>query len=88
MEKSIFEIILDTGGLAIALAILFYYSVKSFAASAKERTDLKAELSDLQKQFRDFQKDTISKLIEIHEDSLKSINELSLRMSQCTQLKK
>jgi hypothetical protein len=88
MEKSIFELIVNTGGIALALAILFYYSVKSFANSIKDRNELKSELSDLQKQFRDFQKDTISKLIEIHDDSLKSINELSMRMSKCYEFKK
>jgi hypothetical protein len=48
METKIFELIVNPGGLALLLAILFYYSLTSFCYNKVERNELRKELKELQ----------------------------------------
>jgi hypothetical protein len=77
MEKSIFELIMNAGGLALALAILFYYSYKSFNLSSSERKELKTELSALQKDFHNFKNQMIDKLVTLSTETKLSIDNLT-----------
>jgi hypothetical protein len=46
METKIFELIVNSGGLALVLAILFYYSLTSFRYNKVERNELRKELKE------------------------------------------
>lgn len=77
MEKTIFEMIINTGGLALVIAILFYYSLKSYQSNLTERLQQRKELSDLQSQFHSFKNDIIEKLIELSTETKLSVDKLS-----------
>ena len=78
MESKIFELILNSGALALTLAILFYYSATSYKASRAERNDLKTELKQLQLEFHKF-KDFVINDLKIalldNSDTLKHLSE-------------
>lgn len=64
MDNQIFELITNTGGLALVLAILFFYSLTSFKQHSKERTELRKELNDLQTDYHQFKDKMIERLLE------------------------
>jgi hypothetical protein len=67
METKIFELILNSGALALVIALLFYYSLTSFKQHSKERIMLRAELKELQDDYLDFKDSVIEKLLESQE---------------------
>jgi hypothetical protein len=78
MEAEIFKLLLNAGGLTIALAILFYYSVTSFKNSRAERNELKTELKQLQLEFHKFKDYVINDLknaLNENSDSLRHLTE-------------
>lgn len=54
MENTVISQILEGGGMALALLLLFFYSVSSYKVSMAERNALRVELRDLQTQFHEF----------------------------------
>jgi predicted nuclease with TOPRIM domain len=67
METKIFELIVNSGGLALVLAILFYYSLTSFRYNKVERNELRKELKELQDDYHEFKNSVIEKLLESQE---------------------
>ncbi len=67
MEAEIFKLILNSGGLALVIAILFYYSLSSFKQHRVERNQLRKELKELQDDYHDFKDNIIEKLLESQE---------------------
>lgn len=67
METKIFELILNSGGLALVIALLFYYSLTSFKQHSEERIKLRAELKELQDDYHEFKNSVIEKLLESQE---------------------
>jgi peroxiredoxin family protein len=67
METEIFKLIINSGGLAIALAILFFYSFNSFRQLSKERSEMREELGSLQTEFHTFKNNMIKQLFEMQE---------------------
>ena len=64
MDSEIFDMITNTGGLALVLAILFFYSLTSFKQHSKERRELRKELHELQTDYHDFKDKMIERLLE------------------------
>ncbi len=64
METKIFDLIINSGGLALVLAILFYYSLTSFRYNKVERNQLRKELKELQDDYHDFKDSVIERLLE------------------------
>jgi len=67
METKIFDLIINSGGLALVLAILFYYSLTSFRYNKVERNELRKELKELQDDYHEFKNSVIEKLLESQE---------------------
>jgi predicted nuclease with TOPRIM domain len=67
METEIFNLIINSGGLALVLAILFYYSLTSFRYNKVERNELRKELKELQVDYHEFKNSVIEKLLESQE---------------------
>jgi predicted nuclease with TOPRIM domain len=67
METKLFELIINSGGLALVLAILFYYSLTSFRYNKVERNELRKELKELQDDYHEFKNSVIEKLLESQE---------------------
>jgi predicted nuclease with TOPRIM domain len=67
METKLFELIVNSGGLALVLAILFYYSLTSFRYNKVERNELRKELKELQDDYHEFKNSVIEKLLESQE---------------------
>jgi len=80
MEDSIFKLILDGAGLALALAILFYYSYNSFKVSRAEKLELRIELRNLQTDFHSFKNDVIKKLMTLNENTKLSVDNLAKKI--------
>ena len=64
METKIFELIFNTGGMALVLAILFFYSLTSYKQSSRERTELRKELNELQTDYHNFKDNMIERLLD------------------------
>gem|GEM_PF-4666367 len=77
MENQIFQLIINSGGLALSLAILFYYSINSYKQHSKERQELETDIDKLQEDFHDFKNDTIEKLFEIQTITNNILSEFS-----------
>lgn len=82
METEIFKLIVNSGGLAIALAILFFYSFNSFRQHTRERIEMRKEISNLQTEFHEFKNEMIEQLFVIQEKT----NEVMTKF--CAQLEK
>jgi hypothetical protein len=63
MDSKILELILNSGGLALSLALLFFYSLNTFKANSTEKNEMKTDLKTLQSEFHKFKSDVIEKLI-------------------------
>ena len=74
MENQIFELIVNTGGLALVLAILFFYSLTSFKQHSKERTELRKELNQLQEDYHEFKDSMIERLLESQDKFSEALN--------------
>jgi hypothetical protein len=61
MEAEIFKLIINSGGLALVIAILFYYSLTSFKQHKVERNQLREELKELQDDYHEFKDNVIEK---------------------------
>ncbi len=85
MDAQIFEIITNTGGLALVLSILFFYSLNSFRQHSKERVELRRELSRLQADYHIFKTEMIERMFDSQEKitevltQFKTVLEKSLR---------
>lgn len=77
-----FELLMNAGGLTIALALLLYYSIKSYKFSESERTGLKLELSNLQREFHTFKNEIISNLINTINKNSDSLQHLTEKIEQ------
>jgi predicted nuclease with TOPRIM domain len=64
MEAEIFKLIINSGGLALVIAILFYYSLTSFKQHKVERNQLREELKELQDDYHEFKDNVIERLLE------------------------
>ncbi len=64
MDAKIFELLINTGGLALVLSILFFYSLNSFRQHTKERIELRRELARLQADYHTFKNDMIERMFE------------------------
>jgi len=78
METKIFELLLNGTGLAIALSILFYYSLNSFKTWKLEREELRKELHELQNNFHLFKNEMIKELFQITDKSTACIEKFSV----------
>jgi hypothetical protein len=67
MDAKILEMIANTGGMALVLSILFFYSLNSFRQHSRERIELRKELSDLQADYHDFKTKMIERMFETQE---------------------
>ena len=67
MDTKIFEIITNTGGLALVLSILFFYSLNSFRQHTRERIELRRELSRLQADYHVFKNEMIERMFDSQE---------------------
>jgi len=67
MDAKIFELILNAGGFALVLSVLFFYSLNSFRQHTKERIELRRELARLQADYHEFKNDMIERMFESQE---------------------
>jgi predicted nuclease with TOPRIM domain len=68
METEIFNLIINSGGLALVLAILILLlSLTSFRYNKVERNELRKELKELQDDYHEFKNSVIEKLLESQE---------------------
>jgi SMC interacting uncharacterized protein involved in chromosome segregation len=67
MDTQIMEQIVNTGGMALVLSILFFYSLNSFRQHTKERIELRRELARLQADYHAFKNDMIERMFESQE---------------------
>jgi len=79
MDAKIFELIVNTGGMALVLSILFFYSLNSFRQHTKERIELRRELARLQADYHSFKNEMIERMFDSQEkitDVLSQFKEL------------
>jgi len=76
METAIFELIINTSGVALALALLFYFSIKTFQIILTDRNDMKTELKVLQSEFHSFKNQVIEKFILTMSENTDTMNHL------------
>lgn len=79
MDALIFEQILNTGGIALVLSVLFFYSLNSFRQHSKERIELRRELARLQADYHAFKNEMIERMFDSQEkitDVLSQFKEL------------
>lgn len=67
MDAQIFEMLLNTGGMALVLSILFFYSLNSFRQHSRERIELRRELARLQADYHEFKNDMIERMFDSQE---------------------
>ena len=77
METQIFESIINSGGLALALAILFYYSVSMFKSTAKEHAELKTSIIKLQNDISGFKDETIKRLYDLQVETNQVLDKIA-----------
>jgi len=79
MDAKIFELIVNTGGMALVLSILFFYSLNSFRQHSRERIELRRELAKLQADYHNFKNEMIERMFDSQEkitDVLSQFKEL------------
>ena len=76
METAIFEMIINTSGVALALALLFYFSIKTFQIILTDRTNMQSEIKNLQTEFHSFKNQVIEKFITTMLENTDSLNHL------------
>ncbi|MFN8258134.1 MAG: hypothetical protein U0W24_20765 [Bacteroidales bacterium] len=67
MDAKIFELIANTGGMALVFSILFFYSLNSFKQHSRERVELRKELTDLQTDYHGFKNQMIERMFDSQE---------------------
>jgi len=82
METEIFKLIINSGGLALVLAILFYYSLTSFRYNKVERNELRKELKELQDDYHEFKNSVIEKLLESQEKFSETVRFLADKIGE------
>ena len=82
MDSKIFELILNTGGLALVLSILFFYSLNSFRQHTKERIELRRELSRLQSDYHIFKNDMIERMFESQEKLTEVLTQFKIMLEK------
>jgi hypothetical protein len=67
MDAKIFELITNTGGMALVLAVLFFYSLNSFRQHSRERIELRKELTELQADYHGFKNQMLERMFDSQE---------------------
>jgi|JFJP01.1.fsa_nt_gi hypothetical protein len=76
METAIFEMIINTSGVALALSLLFYFSIKTFQIILVDRNSMQTELKVLQNEFHSFKNQVIEKFINTMLENTDTLNHL------------
>lgn len=87
METQIFETIINSGGPALALAILFY-SVSMFKSTAKEHSELKTSIVKLQNDISGFKDETIKRLYDLQVETNQVLDKIADSISNYCRFKK